>query len=133
MKDQIVLAIDYGTKRIGLAISQSRLAVPLKVLEYDQMQSVIQEIKKVCDEHQVERLIIGLSEQQMAVQTRNFALALKKEVSLPQEFIDETLSSKDALEKLKDRKKRLRGEPIDHFAAALILREWLDINHPSSK
>ncbi|KUK79741.1 MAG: Putative Holliday junction resolvase [Microgenomates bacterium 39_7] len=133
MTDQVVLAIDYGTRRIGLAISKSTLAIPLKVIEFDQLQVAIQEIKKICDDYRVSQLVIGLSEQQMAYQTKVFASILEEKIDLPLDFIDETLSSQDAFIKLKERKKSLRDGPIDHFAAALILQEWFDTRDSSSE
>ena len=48
--------------------------------------------------------------------------------SIPIDFTDETLSSNEVEEKLKEKgiKKSTRTGPIDHFAAAIILEQWLE-------
>ncbi len=124
MENIKALAIDYGTKRIGLAISFASLAIPLEVIEYQKIEEAITRIKQVCQENEVNQLVLGISEQQMAKQTKLFSEQLTKTINLPIEFIDETLSSHDVREKMKERGKRISG-PIDHFAASLFLEEWI--------
>lgn len=121
-----VLAIDFGTKRIGLAITHATLAVPLTVIEYDDIQQAVEQIKKICHDYSVSRIVLGLSENIMAKKTHDFGLILEKEIQLPVNYVDETLSSSEVRNKFKQRNKGLGGEPIDHYAAALILEEWLD-------
>jgi len=118
------LAIDFGTKRIGLAVSHARLAIPLEVVEYDQVEEALSRIEDVAVEHQVELLLLGISEQEMAVQTRSFGELLIERLGLPLKYADETLSSKQVRAKLKERGKRVNG-PIDHLAASLFLEEWM--------
>lgn len=118
------LAIDFGTKRIGLAVSHAKLAIPLEVVEYDQVEEALNRIEDIAVEHQVELLLLGISEQEMAVQTRSFGELLTKRLGLPLEYADETLSSKEVRAKLKERGKRVNG-PIDHLAASLFLEEWM--------
>ncbi len=121
-----VMAIDYGTKRIGVAIAKSQLAEPLAVFENDQ--NIFNQLQNVIDEHQIEHIIIGLSENDMADQTREFAQEMENVIELPFEFVDETLSSHEVEERLKQQgvKQALRQGPIDHFAAAIFLEEWLE-------
>ena len=119
------LAIDFGTKRIGLAISHASLAVPLEVIEYQTQLEAIARIRQICQEHQVAQLILGISEEQMAEQTKKFGELLISEIELPLEHVDETLSSFDVRQKMKERGKRVNG-PIDHYAASLFLEELLD-------
>ncbi|MFH2118653.1 MAG: Holliday junction resolvase RuvX [Candidatus Paceibacterota bacterium] len=122
-----VLAIDYGTKRIGVAVSQGTLAEPLVVLENDQ--DIFNQLQSIIDEHKIEQLVIGLSENEMADQTRDFAQELETVIDVPFEFFDETLSSKEVEERLKEKgiKQATRRGHIDHFAAALILEQWLEL------
>lgn len=124
MENIKVLAIDYGTKRIGLALSHASLAVPLEVIEYQSLEEALTRINYLCQEHGVNQLVLGISEQKMAEQTRIFRDQLIKKVNLPIEFIDETLSSHDVREKMRERGKRITG-PIDHLAASLFLEDWL--------
>lgn len=122
-----VLALDFGTKRIGVAISFGSLAEPLVVIQYDQLDQAIAQIQQLCLDHRVTQLVIGLSENQMATQTKQFGERISQICQLPIEYVDETLSSKQVLNSFKDRKKHHKG-PIDHLSASLILEEWLFSN-----
>lgn len=119
-----VLAIDYGTVRVGLALSMHTLADPLKIVPNDSM--LFQTILDVCKEHSVELLLIGISENVMAEKTKAFANELKKHIDLPIRFYDETLSSHTVHAKLQMAKKSKRSGDIDHYAAAEFLQNWLD-------
>ena len=81
-----VLAIDFGTKRIGVAISEGTLAEPLVVLENDQ--NIFHQLQEIIDKYKIERLVIGLSENEMADQTRDFAQELEAVIDVPFEFFD---------------------------------------------
>lgn len=119
-----VLAIDYGTVRVGLALSMHTLADPLKIVPNDSR--LFQTISDACSEHLVELLLIGISENVMAEKTKVFAEELKKHINLPIIFYDETLSSHTVHAKLKTAKKSKRSGDIDHYAAAEFLQNWLD-------
>jgi putative transcription antitermination factor YqgF len=116
------LAIDFGTSRIGIAVSRASLAEPLLVLPNDQY--AIKMIKNICVAENIDKIIIGLSENEMAEKTKKFANRLKSEIDIEMEFSDETLSSQEVREKLKDLKKTKRKGAIDHYAAAEILGHW---------
>jgi putative transcription antitermination factor YqgF len=124
-KPDKILAVDYGTKRIGLAVSHAALAEPLKIIEYENLDQALKSIKDICDQLQIELIVVGLSEQAMAEQTKDFAQALESITQLPVKFSDETLTSQLARQKLRARNFAARKKPIDHYAAALILDEWL--------
>lgn len=123
------LAIDFGTVRIGLAISIASLADPLKIIPNNE--HTIEEIKKIIKEESVEQILLGLSEQEMAEKIKNFANELKKEINLPIIFHDETLSSKETHFKINNShlKKSKKRQPIDHYAASHFLQEWLDMEY----
>ncbi len=125
-KYQKTLAIDFGTQRIGLAVSYGSLAEPLEVIANNNQ--TIHKIKEVCQKTGAEKILIGLSEKRTAQQTKKFAAGLKKEIGLPLIFFDETLSSQTAKKKLQHSlaKKSKQTRPIDHYAAAEILGEYLD-------
>ena len=121
---QIVLGIDYGTTRIGLAIARGPLAEPLEIVNNDDQ--ALTKIKQIIDREQVEQLVVGLSENQMAEKTKIFVESLKTITQIPIEFVDETLSSYEMHHKLVDAKKSVKQGPIDHFVAAQLLQDWLD-------
>lgn len=126
-----VLAIDYGTKRVGLAVSRGTLAEPLTVLENDA--ALFERLTTIIRDEHIDQIVVGVSEGEMADLTREFAQDLEEATgyNIPLEFTDETLSSKEVEEKLKEKgiKQSTRTGPIDHFAATLILEGWLEQSH----
>jgi putative transcription antitermination factor YqgF len=123
-----VLAIDYGTKRVGLAVTRGTLAEPLAVIPNDE--HLFEQLLAIIENEGTEQIVIGLSENEMADLTREFAQELEVAVGeVPIEFTDETLSSREVEEKLIVRGiKNISQKPIDHYAAALILENWLEVN-----
>ena len=144
------LGIDYGSKYIGLAVSDSdgKMAFPLKLLSVTGKTSVaIEKILVEIQDHHVDAIVIGLpknmdnSEGPQAKLTRQFAEELAKHTDKPIHFHDERLSS-FAAEKLlagpdqkTTRSNRLRNSTkakrpkrrIDPVAAQVILQGFLDI------
>jgi putative transcription antitermination factor YqgF len=122
------LAIDFGTKRIGLAVNYLSLAQPLEIIPNNE--HTFEKLKQICKEQGVKQIILGLSERKMAETIKEWATLLKKELDLPVEFWDENFSSVTVHKKIakSHMKKSERQKPIDHYAAAEILQEWLDSN-----
>ncbi len=120
------LAIDYGTVRVGTAVSMHTLADPLVILP--NTEHLFAEIVTLCNENEVEQILVGLSENEMAEKTKQFVSELKKHTNLPIIYMDETLSSHSVHTKLKNAKKSKRSGNIDHFAAAEFLQNWIDEN-----
>lgn len=128
--DKKILAIDYGTKRIGLALSYGTLAEPLKIIPYTEgiPSTAIEHIHSILRQEAVDLIIVGMSENTMAQKTKKFIRQLEEVVAVPIYTVDETLSSQEARKKTasKHRRKHKNDVPIDHIAAALFLQEWLD-------
>lgn len=129
------LGIDYGTKRIGLACNIASLVEPLLVLNNqlsdDQpivSKEVISQIVQICLAQKIETIVLGYSEAQMAEKTKLFAQILKDSIDLPVILSDETLSSHEVGRRMKEASFSLkkRQGPIDHYAAALILEDFLE-------
>ena len=118
-----VLSLDYGTKRIGVAVSYASLAQPLTILPNDA--HLIAAIMDLIDQHHIQQIVVGLSENEMAKKTQEFVRQLQLATSLPIIFIDETLTSFQVHEWLKTASAKKRREPIDHYAAAVILENFL--------
>lgn len=120
-----ILGIDYGRARIGVALSAGTLAEPLEIISPELAHARLGELVK---QHQVSQLVVGVSEKEMAQESRTFGTALAASLDLPVFFTDETLSSVEVQKRLRSSrlgKKQYRG-PIDHFAAAIILERYLD-------
>lgn len=122
----VILALDYGTKRVGVAISRGSLAEPLTILPNDP--ALFTQIQHLIDANRVERVVVGLSENVMADLTQEFISQLKKKVTIPIQVTDETLSSYTVASQLKESGAKLkqRQQPIDDRAAAVFLQEYLD-------
>jgi len=123
-----ILALDYGDQRVGVAISRVGLAEPLSVLPNDEQ--LFANIRQICEQEKVEVVLLGLSEKETAEKTKKFGQKLTDFLTgLDLEIIytDETLSSKQARMKLAQAqtKQSKRFGPIDHYAAAVFLQEWL--------
>jgi len=130
------LGIDYGTRRVGLALSdQTRtIATGYKTIQYNDR--VYTEIARIVDSEDVDIIILGLpvsiegGDSKKAKEVRRFASDLEKEVHVPIIFQDESYTSKDALDTMiamntKQKQRRNKGR-IDEMAAALILQSYLD-------
>lgn len=130
-----VLGIDYGEKRVGIALSDPMqiLASPRAIIKHDDNdQVVIEELLKIIKKESVSKIIVGLplnmngSVGFQAERVYQFVDGLKELVSLPIVFEDERESSKKVKEAMKLVKSK--DERIDDRAAAIILQNYLDYN-----
>ncbi len=123
-----ILGIDYGLKKVGLAVSVGTLASPLKVIRYSSLEQLVIEIKQTAEKENIEVLVVGVSEGKSAESARKFGGVLAEELNLPVNFVDETLSTQDVqrLTQEAGMKRKKRKEMEDAFAAALILQSYLD-------
>lgn len=123
-----IIGIDYGRRKVGIAISEGFLAEPLRVIRYSDINILSEQIKKIVREEGVEKAVVGVSEGEMGEESKNFSLSLSKTLKIPVETFDETLTSKEAqkisLESGISQKKRHEME--DAYAASLMLQNYLD-------
>ena len=119
-----LLGLDYGQKHLGVALALGPLAEPLQLLPTASAFPQIQLIHQ----YQVDAIVIGLSEGQMAHTTHRFGQELQQATGLPVYYQDETLSSQETRLKLAQsgQKKSIREGKIDHLVAAAILQDYLD-------
>lgn len=131
-----ILAIDYGRARHGLAVSDGLglAGRPLPALQRKNPASDLAVLRRVIEEHDVRRLVVGLplnmdgSEGEMAAEARAFAARLESELALPVLLEDERLSTDEAESLLREGGLRPseRRALRDSVAAAVILRGVLD-------
>lgn len=115
------LGIDFGKRKIGLAISEGILAEPYRITDNGNWEMVI---KKICGEEKIEKIVIGISEGESAKKAKDFGFQIEKQTGLPVEYFDETLTTHDALAKMKEAKSKKQDE--DAISAAIILQNYLD-------
>lgn len=131
-----IMGIDYGEKRIGVAISDPLgiSAQGLPTIERTNIQKDIQKILNIIREKEVIEIVVGLPRHmnntlgKKAQTVTAFVDLLKKHVTIPVNTIDERLSTvrahKAMLEGDLSRKKR--KDRVDMIAAQLILQGYLD-------
>lgn len=123
-----MLAIDYGRKKIGLAVADGSLAEPLSVIRFEKEGEALKKVEKVVKVDKVGKVVIGVSEGKMGEETRAFGQKLEKQLGIPIVFQDETLSTKEAQELAIKAgiKRKKRQELSDAYSATLILQAYLD-------
>lgn len=123
-----ILGIDYGRKKIGLAISEGILATPLAVVKEKQPLAAI---KKICLDQQITEIVIGLPESGIVEEIKLFGQKLETMTGLTVAFQDETLTSRSAVAKMiaAGKKRKFRRQKEDAVAAALILESYLEEKH----
>ena len=120
------LGIDFGLRRIGLAVSEGSLASPLKTIEVKSFKDAVEKILDLVNRENYEEIIIGLPEGKIGKTVSGFIKALRKN-GLKVKEADETLSSKDALRVMIDQGiPKGKRKVNDEFAAAIILQNYLD-------
>lgn len=133
------MGIDYGTRRIGIALSDptGTLATPLTTLARRAgKRAPIARILELAAKHDVGRFVVGLplhpqgGENTWTAETREFGRRLRNRSGLPVHFIDESYSSAEAEARIRfiglKRAQREEKARIDAGAAAIILQDWLD-------
>jgi putative Holliday junction resolvase len=128
-----ILSLDLGLRRIGVALSDGEVVASQDTIVYWSRDEAIQRILKICREEAIEKIILGLPKSQSGQGedvVRSFALELNKLIPVPIEFVDETLTSKEAERTLSDLKIDPRSEKykceIDRISAKLILEQYLN-------
>lgn len=135
-----ILGIDYGTKRVGVAISDEigMLAMPVEVLDVADMGHAANQVSVVARERKVARVIVGLplnmngSAGPAAELARDFAKRLAQKTGLPVELYDERLTTCEAEKALLegDVSRKKRRQVRDMLSAQLILQSYLDSHAP---
>jgi len=135
-KPRRILAIDYGRKRIGLALSDALglTAQPLATLARTNRRNDLRRLREICRKHGVARIVVGLplhmtgETSPMAEESARFGARLQKDLGIEVDLQDERLTSWEAEQTVAETRsssRRKRG-PLDDVAAAILLREYLE-------
>lgn len=129
-----VLAFDFGTRRIGVAVGEMMLgsARPLATISAEANEARFAAIRKLVEEWQPVTLVVGLplspdgQPHEMTDRCRRFARQLEGRFRLPVALVDERFSSTEADERLRGRGLdwRRRKETLDAEAAATLLEDY---------
>jgi putative Holliday junction resolvase len=140
-KRERVLGLDFGEKRIGLAISDplGATAQPLEVIDRQSLADDIDRIGEMAARRDTSKIVVGLplnmdgSVGPQARRVRRFAARLRRELELEVVLWDERLSSAEAERALlhADERRSRRSEVRDAVAAAVVLQAYLDAQRRS--
>lgn len=122
-----ILGIDYGEVKIGLALATSKIAEPLGIIKYDGRKKFEDRLIEIITEEKIGKIIIGISEGKTGEKTKTFGEKLKREISIPIEYWDETLSTHEAqtLSRETGMSRKKRNALEDAFAAAVMLQSYI--------
>ncbi len=128
-----VLGIDFGTKRIGLAISDD-LAMTARPLDVVSPAEFADAMLRITEEYELDRVVVGLptalsgNEGVSAEAARKLGSEVAEQFGLAVDYVDERFTSRIAESALLESgmKRRARKEHVDKVAAAIILQTYLD-------
>ncbi len=131
-----ILALDHGTKRIGVALSDElkMIAQPFEFIEAEPFADFLVRLKELIRTKEVELILIGMprnmdgSYGEAAAKVREFVTVLKETVTVPLRLWDERLTSTQANRLLiaGNVRRSDRKEKVDKMAAAILLQSYLD-------
>lgn len=134
----LIMAFDYGTSSIGVAIGQSitKTAHPINALKTKNGQPNWDDVLKLLNEWLPEKLVIGLplnmdgTPQEMTAKAQKFAQRLHGRFGKPIFMQDERLTTVEAKQNLFDQNgfKSLNKAAIDSESAVIILENWFSEN-----
>ena len=137
-----VLAVDYGTKRIGLALSDELgiVAQPLPFVPAENRKRAVLDIVRICNERMVDAIVVGLplrtdgQEGTASKAARSLGRRIEAAAGLPLEFFDERLTTRVATRVLleADVSRRKRRQAVDSLAAAVLLQDYLERRQAAS-
>jgi putative Holliday junction resolvase len=137
-----LLGVDVGERRIGVAVSQGRIAVPLTIIEHQNRANDIARVVEIAEREQAEAIVVGLpvslsgEEHEQARITRKFGAQLAEQAGIPVVLQDERFSTvqaeaaaTNAPEFARHRSRLARQRLPQHYddrAAAVILQSYID-------
>jgi len=131
-----ILGIDFGTKRMGLAVSDALgiTAQGLPTLERTRLADDLERLRALAEEYSVERVLVGNpighrgGETSMSQRVAEFAEKLRQRLPCPVDLWDERLTSAEANRTLRESGISIgkRQRAVDRVAAVLLLQSYLD-------
>jgi putative Holliday junction resolvase len=138
-----ILALDYGRRRIGAAISDPRLilASPLEVYERREPSRDFEHYRQLVREERIERIVVGLpvhtggGESELSIEARAWGLNLAEACGCRVLFHDERFTSQDAdaLLRAAGLSPRAHRAKRDMLAAQILLQHYLDAGCPEEE
>ena len=131
-----ILAIDHGTVRMGIAVSDElkMIALPLEVVPAVPFKAFLVRVREIIREKEVEQIIVGMPRNMngtygpSAEKVRQFIIVLKEAVAVPIMPWDERLTSAQANRVLDEANvsHEKRKQSVDMMSAGILLQSYLD-------
>ncbi len=131
-----ILAIDHGTKRMGIAVSDELgiLAQPLEFIPADPFHEFLTRLKQILGDREIDQILVGMPRNMdgsygpQALKVQDFVAVLKKSVLQPIKTWDERLTTVQAAGALRasGKKAKQQKDKVDAAAAAVLLQGYLD-------
>jgi putative Holliday junction resolvase len=131
-----ILAIDHGTKRMGIAVSDpsATVATPLEYIPAEPFKNFLVRLKELISEREIDLILVGMPRNMdgsygpAAAKVKEFVAVLKEAIPMPIKTWDERLTSAQANRFLlqADVSRKDRKEKVDKAAAAILLQSYLD-------
>jgi putative Holliday junction resolvase len=131
-----ILALDHGTKRIGVAVSDELklIAQPLEFVPAEPFPAFLARLKTLLAEKEVELVLVGMPRNMngtygpAAAKVQEFITHLREAIGVPIKTWDERLTSAQANRFLIEGnvRREKRKEKVDQMAAAILLQSFLD-------
>jgi putative holliday junction resolvase len=131
-----VLALDHGTRRIGVAISDElgMIARPMEFIPAEPFPEALEQLRQIVTSHEVSLVLVGMPRNMdgsygpAATKVQEFVGALRSALTVPIELWDERLTSVQANRVLTQASVRggKRKLKVDSMAAAILLQSYLD-------
>lgn len=137
----ITAALDFGRRRIGVAITEpsGRSVLPVACIQRTTLLHDLATLGELLSSRHVQRVVVGLplnmdgTEGESARMARAFAKSLAQSVAMAVELFDERLTSFEARQRLSGlpRRRARQRKQVDAVAAMVILESWLDGRPPT--
>jgi putative Holliday junction resolvase len=131
-----ILALDYGTRRIGVAVSDESklLALPLEYIPADPFANVLARLRELIREKEIGLILVGMPRNMdgsygpAAQKVQAFVAALKEAIPMPIQTWDERLTTVQANRFLREAgyRRQKQRQRVDQTAAAILLQSYLD-------
>jgi putative Holliday junction resolvase len=129
---EYILAIDYGSKRVGVAIAHKIARLPRPLTTLKASEHLFAAIQRIIVEESIGLVVVGVprnmdgSESNQSQQCAAFARELSSVLTVPVRTADETLSSEEAESALRAIGKDYSKSDVDAMSAAVILERYFD-------
>jgi len=129
----MVLAVDYGKKRIGLALGTRESSIPLRVwTDVPDRKTLLQRIAHLCKQEGINTVVFGLPRQVgpepslLVFEVNELANMLSKHLpGVKTAFVNESFSSQEAGKVMKlSKSRRRKGSQLDSYAAVVLLERY---------